>query len=134
MDYAQFRAEYDPVFDVLGGKTLPDWLPVAVARLKQMAAAIEDASDRRTAENRIAAMESIIEEDLDGQPISPAMMEAIRVYSEAGASHGTPAERIARAETGMAAIGRIAEKNPSEEASIMELNSSLYTLMLALRS
>jgi hypothetical protein len=132
MDYQEFRAEFDPVYAVLDEPELPVWLPAAVARLKELAAAIEDPSDRRSAAKRIAALEGVLDAESDGPPISPAMMEAIRVYSAAGAAAGTPAERIARAEVGMATIGRIAEANPAEEASIMELNKSLYTLMLSL--
>jgi hypothetical protein len=61
------------------------------------------------------------------------MMEAIRIHTQAGASDGTPAERIARAEAGMAAIGRIAETAPpAEQASILDLNESLYMSILAL--
>ncbi|WP_427886673.1 hypothetical protein ACQHIV_28195 [Kribbella sp. GL6] len=37
MQYDEFRTAYDPVFDVLDAKTLPDWLPGAVARLKELA-------------------------------------------------------------------------------------------------
>jgi hypothetical protein len=133
MNYEAFRAEYDSVFDVLDAKTLPAWLPAAVARLKELAADIDDPADRRTAENQVASIEDVLDEDLDGPPVSAAMMEAIRIHSAAGASDGTVSERIARAESGMAAIGRIAESNPSEEASIMELNESLYMLVLSLR-
>jgi hypothetical protein len=133
MDYDQFRAEYDPVFDVLDDETLPDWLPAAIARLKQLAATIDDLADRRSAENDIAAVEGILAEESEGRPISPAMMEAIRIHGEAGAGHGTPAERIARAEAGMAAIGRIADSLPrSEQAPILELNESLYMLIMSL--
>ena len=34
----------------------------------------------------------------------------------------------------MTAIGRIAEANPREEASILDLNESLYMLVLSLQS
>ncbi|MFC5267419.1 hypothetical protein ACFPJ1_35340 [Kribbella qitaiheensis] len=62
------------------------------------------------------------------------MMEAIRVHAAARAAGGTPQERIARAEAGMAEIGRIAEAaGPSEEAAIMNLNESLYMLSTALQ-
>lgn len=132
MDYQEFRAEFDPVYAVLDGPALPAWLPAAVARLKELAATIEDPSGRRSAENRIADLEGVLDAGSDGPPISPAMMAAIRVYSQAGTTTGTPAERTARAEAGMAEIGRIAEANPAEEASIMELNESLYTLILSL--
>lgn len=133
MDYDQFRAEYDPVFDVLDAERLPDWLPAAIKRLKDLAATIEDPSDRRSAENDIAGIEGVLAEASDGPPISPAMMAAIRIHTEAGASNGTPAERIARAEAGMAEIARIADNAPrTEQASILELNESLYMLILAL--
>jgi hypothetical protein len=133
MDYGQFRAEYDPVFDILDAEKLPPWLPGAVTRLKELAATIDDPAARRSAENDIASLEDVLAEGSDGPPISPAMMEAIRIHSEAGANHGTPAERIARAEAGMAAIGRIAEAAPpTEQASILDLNESLYMLILAL--
>ena len=46
MDYDQFRTEYDPVFDVLDAETLPDWLPAAVTRLKDLAVTIEEPADR----------------------------------------------------------------------------------------
>ncbi len=133
MDYDQFRTEYDPVFDVLDAETLPDWLPAAVTRLKDLAVSIEDPADRRSAENDIADIEGILSEAADGPPISPAMMEAIRIHSAAGVGDGTPAERIARAEAGMAEINRIAESVPrTEQAPILELNESLYMLILAL--
>ncbi|WP_427886671.1 hypothetical protein ACQHIV_28190 [Kribbella sp. GL6] len=132
--YQAFRAEYQRVFDVLDSQTLPDWLPAAIARLKELAADIEDPTDRRTAQNQIASIEDILDEELDGPPTSSAMMEAIRVHSRAGRGEGTPAERIARAEAGMAVIGEIAEANPSEEASILDLNEPLYMLILSLRS
>ncbi|GAB2665497.1 hypothetical protein [Kribbella swartbergensis] len=135
MDYDQFRAEYDVVFDVLDDEVLPDWLPGAIARLKELAAAIDDPADRRSAENDIAAAEGVLAEGAEGPPVSAAMMEAIRVHTAAGANGGTPAERIARAEAGMAEIGRIADTAPpSEQAAILDLNESLYMLVLSLRT
>ena len=134
MDYGQFRAEYDPVFDTLDAETLPAWLPGAIARLKELAATIDDSADRRSAENDIAALEDIAADEPDGPPISPAMLEAIRIHGEARASHGTPAERIARAEAAMTEIGRIADAAPTtEQAAILDLNESLCLLILALQ-
>ncbi|MGZ0149402.1 hypothetical protein ACXJJ3_20225 [Kribbella sp. WER1] len=135
MDYEAFRAEYEPVFDVLGAKALPDWLPAAIAHLKELAATIDDPADRRSAEFDIADIESIAAEDSTGEPSSPAMMAAMRVYSDAAANHGTPAERIARLEVGMAEIGRISDTAPpTERAPLLGLNESLYMLVLSLQS
>jgi hypothetical protein len=132
MDYEQFKAEYKTVFDTLDSdKPSADFAP-DVVRLKDQAATIENPMDRRSAENLIADLEGILAEE--GAPTSPAMMEAIRVHAAASAAGGTPQERIARAETGMAEIGRIAEAaGPAEEASIMNLNESLYMLSTALQ-
>ncbi|MEV6893090.1 MULTISPECIES: hypothetical protein [Kribbella] len=38
MQHDEIRAAYDPVFDVLDAKTLPDWLPDGIARLRELAA------------------------------------------------------------------------------------------------
>jgi hypothetical protein len=133
MDYGRFRAEYDPVFDMLDAEKLPAWLPGAVTHLKELAATIDDPAARRSAENDIADLEGVLSESADGPPISPAMMQAIRIHSEANANHGTPADRIARAEAGMAEISRIADAAPrAEQAAILDLNESLYMLILAL--
>src|SRR4051794_17020481 len=104
MDYDEFRAEYDPVFDVLDAETLPGWLPGAIARLKQLAATIDDPADRRSAENDIAMIESVLSAGADEQTYSAAMIEAERVHALANADDGTDEERIARAEAGMAEI------------------------------
>ncbi|TCN39347.1 hypothetical protein EV644_107319 [Kribbella orskensis] len=132
MDYEQFKAEYKQVFDAIDGdRPSADFAP-DVARLKALAATIEDPANRRSAENRIATIEDVLSYG-DGPPLSPAMAQAIRVHAAASAAGGTPQERIARAEAGMAEIGRIAEAaGPGEEASIMNMNESLYMLVLAL--
>ncbi|MFC5267420.1 hypothetical protein ACFPJ1_35345 [Kribbella qitaiheensis] len=62
MDYEQFKAEYRTVFDALDtNKPSADFAP-DVARLKDLAAAIESPRDRRSAENRIADLEGILAE------------------------------------------------------------------------
>jgi hypothetical protein len=143
MDYEQFKTEYRTVFDAIDGdRPSADFAP-DVARLKALAATIEDPADRRSAENRIATIEDVLSYG-EGPPMSPAMVQAVRVHAAASAAGGTPQERIARAEAGMAEIGRIAEAGmaeigriaeaagPSEEAAIMNLNESLYMLSTAL--
>ncbi|GAA1602837.1 hypothetical protein GCM10009789_66060 [Kribbella sancticallisti] len=131
MDYDEFKADYQQVFDSIENQPAAHFAP-AVTRLKAKAAAIESAIDRRTAEGQIATLEDILA--YDDEPLSPAMAAAIRAHSRAGAAGGTNEERIARAEAGMAEIGRIAETaDPAEEASILEMNESLYMLIMALK-
>ncbi|GAB3939701.1 hypothetical protein GCM10029976_056340 [Kribbella albertanoniae] len=136
MDYEQFRVEHDKVWALLGEATLPQSLPNDIARLKEMAAAINDPADRRDADNMVAMIESIVDESLsakDEEPWSDAMNEAIRVHLEASDDSGTPAERIARARAGIQAIGRIADRAPEHERNaIIEMNGSLLMLAEAL--
>ncbi|MFB6719776.1 hypothetical protein ACFCV3_06430 [Kribbella sp. NPDC056345] len=136
MDYEQFRAERDKVWALLHEATLPPSLPSDIARLKELAATIDDPADRRDADNMVASIESIVQEShsaRDEEPWSDAMNEAIRVHLEASDDSGTPAERIARAHAGIEAIGRIADTAPERERNaIIELNGSLLMLAEAL--
>ncbi|MFC9687371.1 hypothetical protein ACFTSF_02440 [Kribbella sp. NPDC056951] len=136
MDYAQFRVESDKVWDVLDAKVLPPTLQDDIARLKELAATIEDPKERWRAEGRIESIEGILREGEAGnqKPWSDAMNKAIQVHSAATDDSGTPAERIARAEAGMEAIGRIADSAPEDEQyAIIELNESLLMLAEALK-
>ncbi|MEV8377033.1 hypothetical protein AB0P21_30105 [Kribbella sp. NPDC056861] len=131
MDYDEFKADYQRVFDSIDNQPAGHFAP-DLARLKAKAAAIESPKDRRTAENQIATIEDVLAYD-DEPPLSPAMADAIRAHTRASAGDGTNQERIARAEAGMAEIGRIAEAaDPAEQASILTMNESLYMLIMAL--
>ncbi|WP_020388571.1 hypothetical protein [Kribbella catacumbae] len=128
MDYEQFKTEYQQVFDSIENQPSAHFAP-DLARLRSMAAAIDSPADRRTAENQIATIEDILAYD-EEPPLSPAMANASRAHARASAAGGTTEERIARAEAGMAEIGRIAAAaDPAEQASILEMNESLYMLI-----
>lgn len=128
MSYEQFKAEYQRVFDSIESQPAAHFAP-DVARLKVTAAAIESPADRRTAQNQIATIEDVLAYDNE-PPLSPAMANAIRAHARASAAGGTNEERIARAEAGMAEIGRIADAaEPAEQAAILEMNESLYMLI-----
>jgi hypothetical protein len=130
MNYDQFRTAYQQVFDSIENQPAAHFAPDLV-RLRTMAATIESARDRRTAENRIATIEDVLAYD-DEPPLSPAMANAIRAHARGSAAGGTPADRIARAETAMAEIGRIADTAElSEQAAILTMNESLYMLIMS---
>ncbi|MET7281968.1 hypothetical protein ABZS29_27295 [Kribbella sp. NPDC005582] len=136
MDYEQFRVESDKVLDVLGDKTLPATLPADIARLKELAATIDDPKDRWDADGDIENIEAIIRagEGADEPPWSDAMNEAVRVHLGATDDSGTNAERIARITAAMAEIGRIADTAPeSEKYAIVEMNGSLAMLRSSLK-
>ena len=63
------------------------------------------------------------------------MARAVDAVNAAGADDGSVAERIARAEAGIAAVTAIAEESPdrSERHAILSLNETLVTLIEALR-
>src|SRR5690349_8189293 len=131
MDYEQFKVESEKVWDVLDAKVLPPTLPDDIARLKELAASIEDAKERWRAEGTIESIEGVLREgEASGQqPWSDAMNQAVRVHSAATDDAGTNAERIARITAAMAEIGRIADSAPADEQhAITEMNGSLFML------
>ncbi|MEV8377031.1 hypothetical protein AB0P21_30095 [Kribbella sp. NPDC056861] len=132
MDYDQFNAKYRQIFDSVESQPSAYFAP-DIARLKLLAAELEDVHERTEAENLIADLEGVLE--YEAEPLSPAMVEAVRAHARADAATGTPAERIARLEAGMAEIARIAATaEPAEQASILEMNDSLHMLIGAVRS
>ncbi|TDD46336.1 hypothetical protein E1263_36795 [Kribbella antibiotica] len=135
MDYEQFKVESDKVFAVLGDKDLPVTLADDIARLKDLAATVEDPQDRWDAEGDIVSIEGILQagEGADEEPWSDAMNQAVQAHARATDDSGTPAERIARARAGITAISRIADTAPAnEQAAIVEMNESLLMLAEAL--
>lgn len=133
MDYERFDVEYRRVLDA-AAKLSTAALAGEIDRLRGLAAQITDPIDRRDAGNDIATLGDVLVASDDMPPSSAAAIEAERVHSLAIADGGTPEERIARAEAGMAEISRIAASaDPSERAGIVELNESLYLLVLPLR-
>jgi hypothetical protein len=127
MNFEQFEADYQRVFDSVESQPAAHFAP-EIARLKALAADLEDVRERTEAENLIADLEGVLE--YDAEPLSPAMAEAVRAHAIADAATGTPAERIARLEAGMEEIARIAATaEPAEQAAILEMNESLYLLI-----
>jgi hypothetical protein len=133
MDYEQFDGEFRRVLDCAARLSSAE-LSAEIERLRGLAAQIADPRDRRDAENDIASLASVLSVR-ELPPSTPAEIEAGRVHSRAIAGGGTPEDRIARAEAGMAEISRIAGAvDPSEKAGILELNESLYLVVTALRA
>ncbi|WBQ05086.1 hypothetical protein [Kribbella sp. CA-293567] len=133
MDYEQFRARYQQVFDSIESQPAAHFAP-SLAQLRAMAAAIQSPKDRRRAENQIATIGDVLSYD-DEPPLSPAMVNAVRAHDRGSADAGTPAERIARAESATIEIGRIADTaGPAEQAAILDLNEPLYMLIMSLES
>ncbi|MFF1822243.1 hypothetical protein ACFVWG_33365 [Kribbella sp. NPDC058245] len=135
MDYAQFKVESEKVWDVLDAKVLPPTLQDDIARLKELAASLEDPRQRWRAEGTILSIEGVIREGeaAKEEPWSDAMNEAVQVHSAASDDSGTKAERIARITAAMAEIGRIADSAPSDEQyAIVEMNGSLAMLRSSL--
>jgi hypothetical protein len=132
MEYDDFDVEYRRVLDGAAGLSA-EALAAEIDRLRGLAAQITDPADRRDADNEIASLASVL--SVGDLPLSSsAEIEAGRVHSRAIADGGTPEERIARAQAGMAEISRIAAAaDPAERAGIIELNESLAMLVLALK-
>jgi hypothetical protein len=136
MDYEEFRAAYERVFDTSAKVPLPE-LAASIERLKALAETLEDPNQRTSADNDIATLEDIYGYGVEDEenPLSAAMTAAGRVQSRAATDDGTTAERIARLEAGMQEIGRIADTaDPSEKGAILDYNESLYLLKTALES
>jgi hypothetical protein len=132
MEYDDFDVEYRRVLDGAAGLSA-EALAAEIDRLRGLAAQITDPADRRDADNEIASLANVLSVG-DLPPSSPAEIEAGRVHSRAIADGGTPEERIARAQAGMAEISRIAAAaDPAERSGIIELNESLAMLVLALK-
>jgi hypothetical protein len=85
---------------------------------------------RADAEYALRSFEAEISPDSQSR-----MARAVDAVSAAGADDGTVAERIARAEVGIAVVTAIADESPdrSERHAILSLNETLATLIEALR-
>jgi hypothetical protein len=131
MDYQEFEAKYQRVVHLLRGDR--SGLPAAVERLRELATAIEDESDREEAGWDIVALEDAVAKSND-EPPSEIVLRARAVFAEADRNDGTAAERLARAEEGVRALSRIAaDATPDEEGAIGALEHTLQMLIGALR-
>jgi hypothetical protein len=100
-----------------------------IAALSAELPAIEP-DKRADAEYALRSFEAEISPDSQAR-----MARAVDAVNAAGADDGTVAERIARAEAGIAAVTAIADESPdrSERHAILSLSETLVTLIAALR-
>ena len=130
MLYDEFLAQYKPAhFDWSFGRINTTEAASRIAALRGELPELEPdkRADAEYALNSFAAEIS---------PESQARMaRAVDAVNAAGADDGSVAERIARAEAGIAAVTAIAEESPdrSERHAILSLNETLVTLIEALR-
>jgi|tagenome__1003787_1003787.scaffolds.fasta_scaffold20836298_2 hypothetical protein len=130
MTYDEFEAEYRRVVEMLRGDR--SGLTAAVERLRELAAGIEDESDRDEAGWDIVALEDAVASSTE--PPSEIMLQARAAYAEADRNDGTAAERLARAEEGVRALSHLAAAaSPQEQAAIGALTESLEMLIGALQ-
>ena len=120
------RAHHDWSFGGMNATEAAD----LIAALRAELPALEPADMRRDAEDILRLFAAEISPEAQER-----MARAVSALSAAGADDGTLAERIARAEAGIAAITAIADESPhrSERHAILSLNETLFTLIEALR-
>ncbi|NIK55058.1 hypothetical protein [Kribbella shirazensis] len=132
MEYAEFEAEYKRVSEViLNGRGGRD-LTADVARLRVLAAQIDDEDDREDALLEVSGIEYVLAQG-PGEPPTENILQARKAYAEADRNDGTPAERLARAEQGIQALMRIQNATPDEKAAIGSMEHTLRMLAGALR-
>ena len=133
MEYAEFEAEYKRVSDLLMNGRRDEIQPADIARLRALAAQIDDEDDRGDAFLEISGTEWILAQD-PGEPPSEIVMQAREVYAEAVRDDGTIAERLARAEEGMRALERLSPgANEDEKVAIGDYEHTLHMQIGALR-
>lgn len=129
MNYGEFEADFQRVYEAAGDGLSTGALKAEILRLRQLSETIEDPRERANAGHDIAMLDHLVAHDDDPEP-SAIMLEAFGAYRRASAMGGTSAERIARAETGIEEIERIADRAvPDEQTSMAGLNESLHMLI-----
>jgi hypothetical protein len=126
VEYAEFDAERRRIARSWGREiTDPEHLAAAVERLREQAATVPLEADRDRAMRYLATLDGLVTEA--GEPESEPVRRASDVLLQASGPDGTPAERRARAEAGMAEIARIAAATatPGERDAVLEMNESL---------
>lgn len=133
MDYPEFDAARRRIIRQWGRElTDPEELASAVDRLRAQAATIADQADRAKAVRYLATLDDLVAEA--HAPESETLRRASDVLLAALQPVGTPAERRARAEAGIAEITRIADAAPTagERDAALELNESLAEVIAVL--
>jgi hypothetical protein len=130
VQYDEFLAQYKQAhFDWSFGRINTAEVASRIAALRAELAGLEP-------DKRVDAEYALNSFAAEISPESQARMaRAVDAVNAAGADDGTIAERIARAEAGIAAVTAIAEESPdrSERHAILSLNETLVTLIEALR-
>lgn len=126
MDYGEFDAQRRRIVRSWGREiTDPEQLAAAVERLREQAGSVPGEADRARAIRYLKTLDDLVTEART--PESETVRRAADVLLLASRPDGTPAERRARAEAGMAEIARIADAAPTigERDAALEMNESL---------
>jgi hypothetical protein len=130
MEYGYFDAERRRIIRAWGSElTDPDELAAAVERLREQAVTLPDEADRAKAIRYLTTLDDLVAEART--PESETVRRASDVLLEASRPDGTPAERRARAEAGVAEIARIAGAAPTlgERDAALEMNETLVQII-----
>lgn len=130
MEYAEFDAERRRITHAWGREiTDPEQLAAAVERLREQAATVPGEADRDRAMRYLTTLDDLVTEA--GEPESEPVRRASDVLLQASRPEGTPPERRARAEAGMAEIARIAGAAPTvgERDAALEMNEPLVQII-----
>ncbi|MFK4083762.1 hypothetical protein ACI2LF_06620 [Kribbella sp. NPDC020789] len=134
MEHAQFDAEYRRVVGAAEAGLKGAELAAELARLKELAATVDDESGRRDANFAVDMLQDAMRDGADDEPASETLQEIWRVHREATRYDGTTDERVARVEAGLAELERIAETaEPDEVREIEAYSHSMLMLLGALR-
>ncbi|ADB30541.1 hypothetical protein Kfla_1440 [Kribbella flavida DSM 17836] len=130
MEYDEFDAERMRVVRAWGREiTDPEVLAAEVERLRELASTVHGERDRARAGRHLVALDQLVEEARN--PVDEALVRASDVMQRAADPSGTPAERRARAEAGLAEIGRIADEASSVGVrdAVLDLNETLAEIL-----
>jgi hypothetical protein len=130
MKYGDFDAARRQLARAWGTEiTDPDELAAAVDRLREQAATVDGDADRAKAIRYLTTLDNLVLEART--PESIPLRQASDVMMRASRPEGTPAERRARAEAGMAEIARIAYAAPTagERDAALEMNETLVQII-----
>jgi hypothetical protein len=130
MDYDEFFAQYKGAHELWTfGRLEVDGALAELDRLRAIAQSIEPADKRETAQYLLTQWANEMSPQADER-----MSRATAILTRAGADDGTPAERKARAEAGIAEITSIADetRDIGEQYAILGLNETLAKLIDAL--
>ncbi|WP_432888661.1 hypothetical protein ACQPYH_08205 [Kribbella sp. CA-245084] len=130
MEYGDFDAARRRVVRAWGTEiTDPEELAAAVERLREQAATVDGEADQAKAIRYLKTLDDLVLEART--PESVPVRQASDVMMRASSPDGTPAERRARAEAGMAEIARIAYAAPTagERDAALEMNETLVQII-----